>query len=158
MSTEEFVKTHCPCGSQRCLSAFDKEFAEGCPEYRKLVLGIEDKPFEIPRNIVINTMLKDLSGSEYQGQFGHDKIDELTHPGFYVLPFRTYNPDGKRNIPVQVLSVFNHEGAQCIVVYSGDFMWVFYYNGSEQCFKPNFEQQSYEMVLSWMDLNNEDND
>ena len=158
MTKEEFEKTHCPCGSQRCPGAFDKEWAEGCPEYRKLVLGIEDKPFEIPRNIVIDTMRKDLSGSEYQGRFGHDKIDELTQPGFYILPFRTYNPDGKRNIPVQVLSVFSHEGAQCIVVYSGDFMWVFYYNGNEQCFKPNFEPQKYETVLDWIDLDNENND
>ena len=44
------------------------------------------------------------------------------------------------------------------MVYSGDFMWVFYYNGNEQCFKPNFEPQKYETVLDWIDLDNENND
>lgn len=98
----------------------------------------------------------DLSTPEVQGRFGHDKIDQLKEPGFYKLPFRTYSPDGQQNIVVQVASVFSVDHlSQCIVVYDGDFMWSFYYNGAEQCFKPNWDNSRYEIVLGWIDMENE---
>lgn len=103
----------------------------------------------------------DLSMPEVQGKFGHDRIDALTKPGYYKLPFRTYKPDGVRNIVVNVASVFSCEHLdQNIVCYDGDFMWVFYYNGSEKCFKPNWEADPLEDVYAWMDMedNGEDSD
>lgn len=101
----------------------------------------------------------DLSTPEVQGKFAYDRIDELTKPGIYKLPFRTYNPDGIINIVVNVVSIFSCEHLdQNIVCYDGDFMWVFYYNGNEQCFKPNWEDDPLKDVYNWMDLEHDEDD
>ena len=101
----------------------------------------------------------DLSTPEVQGKFGHDRIDALTKPGYYKLPFRTYMPDGIRNIVVNVVSIFSCEHLdQNIVCYDGDFTWVFYYNGSERCFKPNWEDDPLDDVYNWMDLEHDEDD
>ena len=101
----------------------------------------------------------DLSMPEVQGKFGHDRINSLTKPGIYKLPFKSYSPDEIKNIVVNVVSVFScDELDQNIVCYDGDFMWVFYYNGNEQCFKPNWEDEPLDAVYRWMDLENNKED
>ena len=102
--------------------------------------------------------IKDLTSAEAQGHFGHDQVDGLTQPGNYRIPIRTYN-DGKgehhRSIAVEVVSVFVDRGTQLIVVPDDmhDYYYIFYYNGNEQCFKPNWDpDEDYQKVLNWINI------
>jgi len=103
----------------------------------------------------------DLTRPESQGSFGHDRIDELTEPGFYKLPFKAAKPNGEiyqRDIAVHVVSVFPSHG-QSIVVEDTfhDFEYIFYYNGNEKLFKPNFEGgPSLDEVYDMIDFEAED--
>ena len=101
-----------------------------------------------------NHTIIDLSSKNLQGSFGHDKIDELKVPGHYKLPFKCYNSENDtiKNIVVNVVAIFSVNNLeQCITVFDGEFFWSFYYNGGEQCFKPNWENASIDEIYKWMD-------
>jgi len=100
----------------------------------------------------------DLTKENAQGHFGHDQIDGLTQPGNYRIPIRTYTDDKgehHRSIAVEVVSVFVDRGTQLIVVPDDmhDYYYIFYYNGNEQCFKPNWDpDEDYQKVLNWINI------
>lgn len=83
--------------------------------------------------------LIDLTAPEFQGSYGNDRIEALTSPGLYKLPFRSYNPDlnGKVELEVNVVFVTDESARmQVIMVKFDDGSYQdFYYNGSEQKFK-----------------------
>ena len=78
----------------------------------------------------------DFSLPEFQGHYGHDRIDQLVEPGYYTLPFM----DSYGHlivISVNVEDVVNDGRAQIIVVRRKDDNFQdFYYNGFQKMFKP----------------------
>lgn len=120
----------------------------------------------INTNIPVRNGIADLTGKEFQGRFGHDAIDAIIGPGKYRLPFKVYHHNKEtdtstqstENIAVEVLAVF-YEHGQNIVVTDGerDFFYIFYYNGAEQRFKPNWDYtDETEKVFEWIDIELED--
>ena len=100
----------------------------------------------------------DLTEKNAQGNFGHDQIDALTGPGNYRIPIRAYkdsNGEYHKNIAVEVVSVFYDHGTQFIVVPDDmhDYYYIFYYNGNEKCFKPNWDaNEDYNKILNWINI------
>lgn len=98
--------------------------------------------------------LIDFSLPEFQGHYGHDRIDQLVEPGFYALPFM--DSHGHTTVvSVNVESVVNDGRAQIIVVRRKDNNFEdFYYNGFAKVFKPLSEAYEDMTYDEWWDENN----
>lgn len=78
----------------------------------------------------------DLTDQKYQGKFGHDCIDELKEPGFYILPFTGKGPNQVKSRKVEVFEIVVSPIASGQYIRTGKTTW-YHYNGVNQCFKPS---------------------
>ena len=89
---------------------------------------------------------------------GANFVKNLSVPGNYKIWIRSYNSktgELRRAIAVEVVSTFFDNGTQFIVVPDNmhDYYYIFYYNGNEKCFKPNFNpDEEYEKILNWINI------
>lgn len=97
--------------------------------------------------------IMDLTGVQFAGQYGHDKIDALTKPGRYILPFKDLEGHTQAK-EVEVIAIADVR-MQIIMVKTEHGYFDFYYNGNERQFK-HYTNDGYHFYDQWAEENAED--
>ena len=95
----------------------------------------------------------DLTGISFAGKCGHDKIDALTKPGRYILPFKDLEGPTKAK-EVEVIAIADVR-MQIIMVKTEHGYFDFYYNGNERQFK-HFTEDGCHFYDQWAKEDAED--